>query len=214
MKNILLLSFATLAMVSCSKSDNKPAASTVSSSATVSHISLDNPSFADGSTCMYSNATGAATYLWDFGDGQTSTMAAPCHTYSLDGTFTVTLTVDGDPTKRTSAAALVYPTPGFSSEIGGMHTWRHMLMVTGDTTYYYPDTAFPVTYVSPTTVSVLGGQIPCTYAGPDHVYFKTDGKPRYESLSFTRRAGVDSLFLSRYRRWDASKATLEYFYAP
>ena len=37
------------------------------------------------------------TFAWDFGDGQTSTEAAPSHTYTTAGDFTATLTVtDGD----------------------------------------------------------------------------------------------------------------------
>ncbi len=35
----------------------------------------------------------ALTYAWDFGDGATSTDTAPSHTYTMDGLFTVTLTV-------------------------------------------------------------------------------------------------------------------------
>lgn len=34
----------------------------------------------------------ADTYLWNFGDGDTSTMVNPSHTYSGDGTYTVSLT--------------------------------------------------------------------------------------------------------------------------
>ena len=36
----------------------------------------------------------AFTYLWNFGDGTaTSTASTPAHTYAVDGTYTVTLTV-------------------------------------------------------------------------------------------------------------------------
>lgn len=35
------------------------------------------------------------TYLWDFGDGETSTEASPSHTYTAAGTYDVTLSVDG-----------------------------------------------------------------------------------------------------------------------
>ena len=41
-----------------------------------------------------SGGTPPYTYLWDFGDGNTSTLQNPCHVYSaITGTFTVTLTV-------------------------------------------------------------------------------------------------------------------------
>ena len=40
------------------------------------------------------------TYLWDFGDGNTSTEANPTHTYTSGGTFDVTLTVT-DPSSAT-----------------------------------------------------------------------------------------------------------------
>jgi hypothetical protein len=34
------------------------------------------------------------TYLWDFGDGTTSTQAFPSHTYATPGRYTICLTVD------------------------------------------------------------------------------------------------------------------------
>ncbi len=37
-------------------------------------------------------STGATTYLWNFGDGTTSILANPIHTYTTLGSFTVTLT--------------------------------------------------------------------------------------------------------------------------
>lgn len=38
-------------------------------------------------------ATGQTHYLWNFGDGQTSTLTNPTHTYSDTGTYNITLTV-------------------------------------------------------------------------------------------------------------------------
>lgn len=38
------------------------------------------------------SSTNATSYLWDFGNGQTSTQQAPTHTYSANGSYTVTLT--------------------------------------------------------------------------------------------------------------------------
>lgn len=47
---------------------------------------LDNNSFS-----FTNNSTGAVSYLWDFGDGNTSGSVNPVHSYTLSGTFTVTL---------------------------------------------------------------------------------------------------------------------------
>ncbi|MBC8173065.1 MAG: PKD domain-containing protein [Chitinophagales bacterium] len=38
-------------------------------------------------------STGATCYSWDFGDGGTSTLASPAHTYATGGSYTVCLTV-------------------------------------------------------------------------------------------------------------------------
>lgn len=41
------------------------------------------------------SSTAAYTYLWDFGDGNTSTVANPTHAYASAGTYTVSLTATG-----------------------------------------------------------------------------------------------------------------------
>ncbi len=47
-------------------------------------------------TVTFSNTSmNAVQYHWDFGDGQTSTAAAPAHTYTQFGNYTVTLIVTG-----------------------------------------------------------------------------------------------------------------------
>lgn len=40
---------------------------------------------------FYNNSSGASNYLWDFGDGSTSSLVSPSHTYSETGTYTVKL---------------------------------------------------------------------------------------------------------------------------
>lgn len=42
------------------------------------------------------NSTDAISYSWNFGDGNTSSVQSPVHTYSADGTYSVTLTVTND----------------------------------------------------------------------------------------------------------------------
>lgn len=44
-------------------------------------------------------STNATSYLWDFGDGNTSTDENPSHTYTVPGTYTVTLTAMNGPAK-------------------------------------------------------------------------------------------------------------------
>lgn len=45
-----------------------------------------------GGTVAFTNTSAHATsYWWDFGDGSTSTLPNPSHTYSTDGTYPVTL---------------------------------------------------------------------------------------------------------------------------
>lgn len=49
-----------------------------------------------GATVSFTNtSTNSSSYLWNFGDGNTSTQTNPIHTYSVDGTYTVTLQSTG-----------------------------------------------------------------------------------------------------------------------
>lgn len=41
----------------------------------------------------YSSGSGALTYVWDFGDGTTSTQAYPMHTYNTPGNYVICLTI-------------------------------------------------------------------------------------------------------------------------
>ncbi len=52
-----------------------------------------NPSC--GTVAFTSTASGAVSFLWDFGDGITSTVTNPVHLYTAGGLYTVTLTVWG-----------------------------------------------------------------------------------------------------------------------
>ncbi|MCB9080579.1 MAG: PKD domain-containing protein [Lewinellaceae bacterium] len=59
----------------------------------------------DGVTVKFTNtSTNAFDYLWDFGDGQTSTEESPMHTYAEQGNYTVTLTIQHDVPCRDSAS--------------------------------------------------------------------------------------------------------------
>ena len=64
----------------------------------------------------YFSAVGGSSwnsYFWDFGDGQTSTLASPSHTYSATGTYTVSLTATNSSgqTQKVSKTVSVYARP-------------------------------------------------------------------------------------------------------
>ena len=59
-------------------------------------LAMFNPTYSCGSRKQYTfinQSSGATSYAWDFGDGFTSTTSGnPVHTYTTNGTYTVTLT--------------------------------------------------------------------------------------------------------------------------
>jgi len=55
------------------------------------------------------------TYLWDFGDGSTSTEAEPRHTFD-DGVFTITLTIGNQYGTATTSAQIIVEEPDTSFE--------------------------------------------------------------------------------------------------
>jgi PKD repeat protein len=62
---------------------------------------------------VYDPEHGNLTYLWDFGDGRSSTDPEPTHTYSTAGTYRVTLSVsDGSSTTTSSATIKVATATG------------------------------------------------------------------------------------------------------
>ncbi len=56
-------------------------------------------------------SVGADSYLWNFGDGTTSTDANPVHVYAEDGTYTVTLTATNECGSTTTSQTVTILTP-------------------------------------------------------------------------------------------------------
>lgn len=57
---------------------------------------------------FFNNSRNADSYLWDFGDGSTSTAASPTHTFAFPGAYVVRLTAArGGVTARTQRVVTV-----------------------------------------------------------------------------------------------------------
>lgn len=89
-------------------------------------ITFSNPPTADFTSDMTTSCTGEIQFtdnstdnptgwLWDFGDGNTSTDQNPTHTYAANGNYTVTLTASNslgsDDEVKTSFITIATPTP-------------------------------------------------------------------------------------------------------
>jgi hypothetical protein len=66
-----------------------------------------------------SNQCCASNYLWNFGDGNTSTLKNPSHTYTANGTYTVSITTDGETVSKT----IVLELPASQLSINGATTF-------------------------------------------------------------------------------------------
>ena len=113
----------------------------VSASVTPSLGMAGQTNFAFTSTVAGGTGPGTYTYLWNFGDGNTSTGANPFHVYNNPGTYSAVLTVtDTAGHIATSNAVLVTVYP--------------LLNVTGSVS---PTTVYPLPGSVTVTANALGG---------------------------------------------------------
>ena len=70
---------------------------------------------------FFNNSQNGGTYLWDFGDAETSVEENPTHTYTAEGTYIVTLTVSNDCGEDSFTATVTVggsmPQAAFSSDV-------------------------------------------------------------------------------------------------
>lgn len=80
--------------------NNEQGSGTLTQESYIEVLDVPNPSFSafeNGFTVDFTNETpGTNTYLWEFGDTNTSMDENPSHTYLADGVYTVTLTATND----------------------------------------------------------------------------------------------------------------------
>ena len=127
----------------------------------------------------------AISYLWNFGDGNTSTLSNPNHTYEEAGIYTVSLIINNG-----SACSVNYP--NFQTVIieGGIPRFN----VTID-----PCPPFPVTFQDTNSVSVVswlwnfGDGTTSTLETPTHIYENTN--THHASLTVTTNLGCTYTYI-------------------
>jgi PKD repeat protein len=66
-----------------------------------------NSPVCNGTAVIFNGPSEMESYSWDFGDGKTSTLEDPSHTYSAPGTYTVKLTVSKNGCSKTCPGSVV-----------------------------------------------------------------------------------------------------------
>ncbi len=110
-------------------------------------------------TVQFTNlSTNAGTFLWDFGDGTTSTAVNPSHTYTASGNYTVTLIADGNACGKDTATKVNFIRVGpgnpctYTMPDSGSQTLTHcvgLLYDSGGPNGNYPDNSDVTTTISP-----------------------------------------------------------------
>lgn len=102
---------ATPVLISCTVTDSQGCKANASGSITISSTANSNFQFSlkvcKGVLTTTNTSTGASQYLWYFGDGSISTLTSPSYTYSLPGTYTVSLIANPFSTCKDSIAQTI-----------------------------------------------------------------------------------------------------------
>lgn len=109
-KNILIYISITfciaMQLASCKKEDKTPDADIFYS------FAIDGPD-----VTFTNETTGAVSYKWDFGDGQTSTEENPTHTYPGKGKYVVTLYATNNTGKTSEGSTVLHLSKGSSIQL-------------------------------------------------------------------------------------------------
>lgn len=100
-----------------------------------------------GLTVNFTNSSsGGSSYLWDFGDGNTSTSASPTHTYAAGGTYTVCLTVSGPSCPTDSICQVITVSGGTGGLIADFSVSSNTICQGASIDFYDQSTGAPTSY--------------------------------------------------------------------
>ena len=81
----------------------------------------------DGITVQFTNySTDATTFMWDFGDGNTSTDENPLHEYTESGNYIITFTATGEGGSKTIKEMLKIQKPALIQIDGNFDDWDNV----------------------------------------------------------------------------------------
>lgn len=69
-------------------------------------------------------------YDWNFGDGSTSTLEQPIHSYTAEGSYAVKLIVNGDSDNSVTLTLTITKDPVYTKYMSGKRTFHDCKMVT------------------------------------------------------------------------------------
>lgn len=143
----------------------------------------------DGLTVTFTNtSTLADTYLWDFGDGATSTEVNPVHTYAANGIYEVTLTAynaNGENSYSTTIATTV-----LTADILQGGAWR--IQISDHSIYVGPGMGSDGWWITPLANldgTMVGTTDDWSCMADDEFIFHPDGTYEYKTNGGSRNDG-------------------------
>lgn len=152
-------------------------------------------------------------HAWDFGDGYTSSVASPSHSYTDTGTYTVSLIINGNTVRKMTKLLKIVKNPVYTS--AACKSWNctkyYRVQVSGatptDNTTQYDNVNLQVTYVDPLTIKIEDDNLFYTDSlsgigkvvfvanvqSPDWkrlTYFYSDNRIVYETFHHISAAGL------------------------
>ncbi len=164
----------------------------------INAITIPTASFStliNGNVVTFNNSSiSGTTYLWNFGDGNSSTEVNPVHTYGQENTYTVTLTVTNSCGTNiiTHTVQIIFPpTAGFSSNItSGCAPLTVQFNNTTSSNATYFNWSFPGG--TPITSSLENPSVIYSNAGSYNVTLIAGNVAGADTLTFTNYINVQS----------------------
>jgi PKD repeat protein len=171
--------------------------------APVAAISANKTSWsAPAAIQFYDRSTGFPTaWAWDFGDGATSTVKNPVHTFEATGNYTVILTATNDLGSDTKTATDYIVVSGSSAPVAALSANKTSWSAPAAIQFYDRSTGFPTAWAWD-----FGDGATATVKNPVHTY---TGIGNYTvNLTVTNEVGSDTKVAADYIKVSGSAAPL------